>query len=397
MNRYHSYLNTAVKLIGLYKKGEPLHLHLKKHFAANKKMGSRDRKVVADLCYSYFRLKLMLPAGVEIQQQILIAAFVCGKDAAVVANSIHPEWMLIKELSLSEKLKHFQVSGPESLPFYNQLSSSIQQEAFCQSLLLQPNVFVRVRPGYMTAITARLQERGFHFQKISEQMLSVAQGSKLDGHLRLNKEAVIQDESSSLVFDSVIAEINKRAKVGDGVLHVWDVCAASGGKSILFHDLYLGSMKLTVSDIRENMLGNLSQRLAEAGINLYRKFSADVTAKVPLGSDEKFDVVICDVPCSGSGTWARTPEQYAFYDDADWARYTEQQRKITLNAARFLKDDGWLVYITCSAFASENEKNVKLICKNGQLVCMQENYLTGYAKAADTLYCAVLKKSINLL
>ena len=49
-------LATVAHLLKIYDGTEPLHLYLKKYFAANKKHGSRDRKVITQLCYSYFRL-----------------------------------------------------------------------------------------------------------------------------------------------------------------------------------------------------------------------------------------------------------------------------------------------------------------------------------------------------
>ena len=77
----------------------------------------------------------------------------------------------------------------------------------------------------------------------------------------------------------------------------------------MIFDLLKGKVKLTVSDIRKNILHNLESRLGFAGINIFKKFTADLTIHSGLDSGETFDIVICDVPCSGSGTWARTPEQ----------------------------------------------------------------------------------------
>ena len=55
-NHFHRYLQYALPLIKGYKGNEPFHLYLKKYFSANKKHGSRDRKLITALCYGYFRL-----------------------------------------------------------------------------------------------------------------------------------------------------------------------------------------------------------------------------------------------------------------------------------------------------------------------------------------------------
>ena len=58
--------------------------------------------------------------------------------------------------------------------------------------------------------------------------------------------------------------------------HWWDACAASGGKSLLLHELE-PDIKLVVSDIRESILANLDERFEQAGIRKYQKKLVDLT------------------------------------------------------------------------------------------------------------------------
>jgi 16S rRNA (cytosine967-C5)-methyltransferase len=97
----------------------------------------------------------------------------------------------------------------------------------------------------------------------------------------------------------------------DASLTLWDCCAASGGKSILAYDQF-SSLKLTVSDVRASILSNLRKRFERAGIRHYASFVADITSP-RFQLNKTFDIVLCDVPCSGSGTWSRTPEQLSFF------------------------------------------------------------------------------------
>lgn len=55
MGFYHHYLATALNIIAVYNGDKPLEFHLKKYYSLNKKHGSKDRKVISDICYSYFR------------------------------------------------------------------------------------------------------------------------------------------------------------------------------------------------------------------------------------------------------------------------------------------------------------------------------------------------------
>jgi 16S rRNA (cytosine967-C5)-methyltransferase len=166
----------------------------------------------------------------------------------------------------------------------------------------------------------------------------------------------------------------------------WDCCAASGGKTILLHD-HFPSAKLTATDIRENILINLRNRLKRAGIRSYQAFVADLVGKSFLS--QKFDVIICDAPCSGSGTWGRTPEQLHFFTREKIDHYAGLQKKIALNASRSLKPGGYFLYITCSVFYLENEDVVAYLQQNSGLKLVVQQYHTGYDKKGDTLFTAL--------
>lgn len=149
-------------------------------------------------------------------------------------------------------------------------------------------------------------------------------------------------------------------------------------------------IKLTVTDVRKSMLGNLHQRLAEARIPIHRSMAHDITIDSGLPSSELFDVIICDVPCSGSGTWARTPEQHYSFDPNTLSDLTEKQFRIVQNARQHLSGSGVLAYITCSVFAAENEWVINRIREELKLKVAYQQYLNGIDRQADTLFVAYL-------
>jgi 16S rRNA (cytosine967-C5)-methyltransferase len=104
------------------------------------------------------------------------------------------------------------------------------------------------------------------------------------------------------------------------------------------------------------------------------------------------DFIIADVPCSGSGTWARTPEQLKFFHQEKIAQYALLQQQIVSNAIPSLAKGGYLLYITCSVFKKENEENVNFIQKNLNLELLKSDYLKGYQMQADTLFAALFRK-----
>ena len=152
------------------------------------------------------------------------------------------------------------------------------------------------------------------------------------------------------------------------------------------------SVEITVSDVRRSILQNLQQRFHQAGINNYQSFVADLSLSSPKMPGGKFDLVIADVPCTGSGTWARTPEQMHFFSLKGIDKYVSLQRKIISNAVNALNEKGYFLYITCSVFKKENEENVDFIQQQLGLSLIRSGYLLGYTMQADTLFAAILKK-----
>jgi 16S rRNA (cytosine967-C5)-methyltransferase len=61
-----------------------------------------------------------------------------------------------------------------------------------------------------------------------------------------------------------------------------------------------------------------------------------------------FDVLILDVPCSGSGTYRRNPDLKLKFNEESLVRLVQLQEEITGEAIQFLKKNGKIVYITCS-------------------------------------------------
>lgn len=381
MSRFNSYVLSAAKILEGYHGDEPFAHALKRYFAANPKFGSRDRKAIGHLCYCFFRLGkavTQLPA----EERMLVGLFCCSPAPGGLLAHLHPEWDAQASLPLAEKM---QLSGAikkeEVFPFADRVSSTLHLDAFIGSFFAQPDLFIRVRPGYMAHVQAALHQEGIIFQQAGN-CIALPNGTRIENILAVNREIVIQDASSQNTGQLVARAVELAGK------KIWDCCAASGGKSLMTYDLHPG-IQLTVSDIRESILVNLKKRFREAGIQRYHSLSWDLARK-PLSSTETFDVIIADVPCSGSGTWARTPEQLFYFDTAAIDTYAALQYAIVSNALQSLRPGGVLLYITCSVFKGENEAMVDEIKEKFNLQPLKMEVLKGYDKKADTLFAALL-------
>jgi 16S rRNA (cytosine967-C5)-methyltransferase len=374
-----SYKKIAQQMLDGYQYPEPFHLYINKCFKADKKFGSRDRRTIAAILYAYFRLGngknniLNIDDGLQLITDIetlILPTYNTTFDENIYQNTI-------ATLKLNET--HFTQNKLASL----KLSSNLNWSQFQLKLLLKPFTFIKIRNS--TVIPTLINTE--HFNKISETIFAITKNMALDSVLKNPGDYVVQDYNSQQVCTFFKPIANQTW---------WDCCAASGGKSLALLDIEK-NIKLTVSDVRKNILENLRARLK---IYNYKNFNtlecdANTTYSWPISLQQtSFDNIICDVPCSGSGTWARTPENYFFANLDKLSAFPKLQFNIANNVIKQLKPKGNLFYITCSVFAQENEEVVaKLLATNTDMTLHQETLLQGYQHNADFLYIAILQKN----
>ncbi|MBI5856051.1 MAG: Fmu (Sun) domain-containing protein [Sphingobacteriales bacterium] len=378
-------------MLDQYRGEEPLASFLKKIFAGNKKFGSTDRKQISNLCYCYFRTAKLFN-GDSIEERILKGLFLCSTQSNEILAALKPEWNDKIHLPAPDKFSILNArdSMPGLFPWTNELSGGIDPKKFAESFLIQPDLFLRIRPHHAEAVLLKLSKTGINYEFIPPFSIRLPNNFKVENYFEINREVVVQDYSSQR-----IAEFLFPGQTGTVRPAVWDCCAGSGGKSILAKDI-LGDIDLTVSDVRESILLNLQSRFRKAGINNYQNFVADLSQENTQYSiiNNQYSTILADVPCSGSGTWGRTPEQLYYFDEKKINEYAALQQKIVSNAAKHLKPGGHLLYITCSVFKKENEEMVNLIKQKLHLESEKTELLKGYDMKADTMFVALFKKKL---
>ena len=386
-NFFNRYLDTALYLTDAYKGSEPLSHYLKSYFAQHKKHGSKDRKWIAHFCYCYYRLGFAL-RELNDRERILVSVFLCSEKRGEWLSLYNEEWQHAYTENINERIRFIQSLYPFIIVdiFYNNdyLNPDIDVNRFNLSHLIQPDVFLRLRPGKEEVVKRKLLQKDISFEETNERCLKLDNATKIDRIIELNKEAVIQDASSQQVA-SLFSLIQNQEPIS-----VWDCCAASGGKSILAYDSFT-QIQLTVSDIRQSIIHNLKERLKQADIEQYQSFVADVSSP-QFSPKQQYDLVICDAPCSGSGTWSRTPEQLCFFTEDKLDDYVQLQKKITANAIKAVKPNGSFLYITCSVFRQENDEMISYMQSISNFVLLKAEVITGYDKKADTMFAALFVK-----
>lgn len=378
-------LKTFQRILDEYPAETPLSKFLPGFYRQNKQMGSTDRRIAGRLVYNYFRLGKALP-NLPADERLFIAEFLCNTQLNSFLQHFKPEWAACISFGIDEKLAMVKSTHPEFklddvYPWVSQLSESIDKEAFLRSFFIQPDLFIRVYKRYEQQVKIILTTAEIAFKDEGNGCFSLPNGTRLETLIPNVNWYEVQDYSSQQT-----AQFFKPQKWDAW----WDACAASGGKSLLLHDIE-PNLKLVVSDIRESILTNLDERFQQAGLIKYQKKILDLTQNNDLIlHDYAFDGIILDAPCSGSGTWGRTPEMISQFDTYKIEFFQRLQQSIVRNVVKYLKPGKPLIYITCSAFKAENEDVVNFIVKELGLKLQEQKVLKGYENKADTMFIARL-------
>jgi 16S rRNA (cytosine967-C5)-methyltransferase len=158
----------------------------------------------------------------------------------------------------------------------------------------------------------------------------------------------IQDEGSQL-----IAELT--AAAGPLAKKVLDLCAAPGGKTAILAER-LPKTAITAVDVSRKRLDAMRRTMPEA-FAAQMQFKVADAAKMEL--EPEWDLILCDVPCSGTGTMARNPEIRLRVTEGDLARQQDRQLAILRAGLAGVRNGGRLVYSTCSLEPEENEQVVE--------------------------------------
>src|SRR6266700_6869373 len=150
--KYFSHLNTAIKILQQYSGQRPFDVFLKQFFSQYKKYGSGDRKSIARLCYGYFRTGKMFES-LSTDEKTIASLYLCSSGPSEILQHVKTEWSEKTSLPLPQKLSvindfhHSQFTVNDIFPWQNALSTGIEYQSFCASFLVQPDLFLRLRPG----------------------------------------------------------------------------------------------------------------------------------------------------------------------------------------------------------------------------------------------------------
>lgn len=130
-----------------------------------------------------------------------------------------------------------------------------------------------------------------------------------------------------------------------------DGCAAPGGKSVLLSQKF---REVVSCDIHAHRVALIEEYARRMGVENVCAVQAD-SSVYNADFEEKFDAVLCDAPCSGTGVINENPDIKLFRKESDIASLTKVQLSILGNLSRYVKCGGTLFYSTCSVLPEEND------------------------------------------
>jgi len=235
---------------------------------------------------------------------------------------------------------------PDWLEPHLRTSLGGETEAVCRALRERAPVFLRWHAGRTDGAraVALLAEDGVAAEPhpLAPTALVVTGGARRVRQARAYAEGLVelQDAASQAVCAALPA--------GPG-LRVLDYCAGGGGKALA---LAARGAAVWAHDADPARMADLPARAARAGTALPRLATPGIAAQAP------FDLVVTDVPCSGSGAWRRQAEAKWRLDLAGLDRLVALQGQILRQAAAYVAPGGALAYVTCSLLEEENGARV---------------------------------------
>jgi 16S rRNA (cytosine967-C5)-methyltransferase len=210
----------------------------------------------------------------------------------------------------------------------------------------EPRLWLRARPGKGVEVAAKLKN-SFSHETVPDAIWYQGPEDLFRTSLFHEGQFEMQDLSSQIV-GHICAPLPGQTW--------WDVCAGEGGKTLHLCDLMQNKGTVWASDPAEWRLKNLKRRAGRAKLFNYRL--APWTHQQHLPTKTKFDGILVDAPCSGTGTWGRNPHARWSTTEQDVRELAEIQKGILEKIAGSVKPAGKLVYAVCTLTKPETQEVV---------------------------------------
>jgi 16S rRNA (cytosine967-C5)-methyltransferase len=344
MNQQRTLLRLLAALQPHWRRDPALPARIQSLFARHKEFGSRDRRLYREMIYTTLRY---LP---------WIEPLLTGAPEEAVRRIA---WFAA-ELPATANFRAASATGEpptgnraELLPTWFQAHCpAIFERAELDAQLRRAPLWLRLQTSTPDGVTTEFESRGWKWRRAE----ALSNAIEIVGDVDVTRTDAwtdglfeVQDLGSQMILESV--------GIGSGE-HWLDACAGAGGKTLQLAALLGSAGRIAAFDVRPAALEELAARARRAGIPLgtgageSSAATIDVLTQPPTGN---YDGVLVDAPCSGSGTWRRSPHLKWVTTEAQILRASEMQQTLLSDFSARVRPGGRLVYATCSLSARENE------------------------------------------
>lgn len=372
----------AIQILDAILRGEPAEAQLTRWARASRFAGSGDRAAVRDLVYDTLRRRrsrAALGGGDNGRGLILGALREAGADPATIFTG---EGHAPAPLTSAEAAGGRAPTPAETADLPDWIAQALSADlgpefpAVAEALRDRAPVWLRMNLARGTRESARaaLAAEGIEAEPDPRcaTALRVTAGERRLQSSAAYREGLVELQDLSPQMACAALE------VGPGTTAL-DYCAGGGGKSLA---LAAHGARVTAWDAAPARMRDLPARAARAGVR--------ITAAGTDGPRGQFDLVVTDVPCSGSGTWRRTPDAKWRLSSEDLAQVTRTQAEILRRAAAHVRPGGTLAYMTCSLLARENQEQVDGFVAKHPVFRLQEAVTWTPLTASDGFFLAKL-------
>ncbi len=375
-------LATAIDLLGLIDSTpRPADAVVSAYFRDRRFIGSKDRAEISVFVYRTMRRRARLTwrlqkAGTEATPTtLLLADLLVGEgqtfdrvEKLFSGGPYAPEPLSFEEKALARRLEG-RLLEPQDMPddvraecppwAEPELRRALGDDFLPQMEALKHPAPLDLRVNVLKGVSrddviARLTADGLHAEAAHLSPIGIRMGGRppIMAHpLYRDGTIEIQDEGSQLV--ALMAD----ARPGQEVM---DFCAGAGGKTLAMAASMNNKGRLIASDVLEKRLVRAKERFRRAGAhNIQTQPISGETDPWIKRHKGRFDRVLVDAPCSGTGTWRRNPDQRWRSLGPGLADLLPLQGRLLQSASRLVKPGGRLIYATCSMLPVENEDHAE--------------------------------------
>lgn len=344
-------LSAAIGILDRVLAGAPAEQALTNWGRASRFAGSGDRHAVRDLVFDAIRCRRSFAAlgGAETGRGLILGglrAAGVSPDGLFTGEGHAPAPVTVAEQPQAPA-ELAALDCPDWLAPALQRSLGADFAAVMQALRHRAPVFLRVNTARLSRdeAMARLAAEGIGTRPhpLAQTALEVTENARKIQNAPSYLEGLVELQDAA--SQAVVAALPLRA--GQRVL---DYCAGGGGKTLAM--AARADLRLSAHDAAPQRMADLPARAARAGVRVTLLAGADVSRHAP------YDLVLADVPCSGSGSWRRAPEAKWALTPARLHELCTLQACILDTIAPLVAPGGHLAYATCSLLEPENQVQI---------------------------------------